>query len=129
MQKWDAYECLKSYWGGEPQLDISNEIMASKNKLINRGEVITFSIGKGCYDDLNGDIIFATVYTYEDHCNADSQPINVRCWKFVPAEQMMNDNNFDTMDWRDNLEDPRSLSVWNFFHPTSLKEFFDSIRF
>ena len=123
---WNAFDFLKSVWvGNNPILGQNLEIMASKLDLVKKGDVIKFDIGKGAYSDLDGDIIFATVFSYDENL----EPTNVRCWKFVPTEQMINDDNFDTMDWRTELDDKKNLSIWNFFLPRKLSEFLEMLWF
>ena len=125
MKAWAANETLKSVLFEKDVLNKDLKIIESKNALIKPNDVLNVTIGKGCYNELNGDIIFVTVYNTE----ADGRPKDVRCWKFVPTEQMISDENFDTMDWRDELDDMRNLSIWNFFHPSSLEKFFELIKF
>ena len=59
--------------------------------------------------------------------NRDLSP-NTNCtWKFIEPRMMINSDDFDNFDWRQELDDIRNLSTYNFFHFESFEHFISSL--
>lgn len=94
-------------------------IMSSNNKLIRKGDMIMVSIIKP-YQDCSSLISVSVL-------NRDLSP-NTNCtWKFIEPRMMINSDDFDNFDWRQELDDIRNLSPYNFFHFESFEHFISSL--
>ena len=92
-------------------------VTESTNPLIKSGDLMHIYMTDRYFPDCEKYLGVETNHLPKDHA-----------WKFACIDAMKDSNDFDNMDWRQELDDIRNLGRYNFFHLDSFAKLMDSIK-
>ena len=92
-------------------------VTESTNPLIKSGDLMHIYMTDRYFPDCEKYLVVETNHLPKDHA-----------WKFACIDAMKDSNDFDNMDWRQELDDIRNLGRYNFFHLDSFAKLMDSIK-